>query len=170
MASIIHDAINQRAEAKPAAPWRHPSRHLARRQSGISVTSLPRRLLFWMLCCLTRRRRRRRSGRLANSASINLANEGWSFKLGLIFVSFNPRQPERAAETAEARSSPWDCCWLTPKMCFYWVLIISSVWYGCNGIVLFWPLLGKRNTRWQHRSSASLGLEKKKEVEASLTH
>lgn len=160
MASIIRDAINQRAEGKPATPWKHPSRHLARRQSGISVTSLPRRSLFWMLCCLTRRRRRR--GRLASSARINLANEGWSFKFGLIFVSFNPRQLECTAESAEARSSPWNCCWLTQKMCFYWVLIIWSFWYGGNCIVLFWLLLGKRNTRWQHRSSASPGLGKKK--------
>lgn len=150
MASIIRDAINQRAGGKPATAWRHPSRHLARRQSGISVTSLPRRLLFWMLCCLTRWRRR---GRLASSARINLANEGWSFKFGLIFVSFNPRQLECTAESAEAGSSPWDCCWLTQKMRFYWVLVILSFWYVGNCIVLFWPLLGKidRRRHWDSK-------------------
>lgn len=136
MASIIRDAINQRAEGKPAAPWRHPSRHLARRQSGISVTSLPRRLLFWMLCCLTRQRRRRR-GRLASSARINLANEGWSFKFGLIFVSFNPRQLERAAESAEARSSPWDCCWLTHSLKCVFIEFLLFHLFGTVAIVLF---------------------------------
>lgn len=175
MASIIRDAINQRAEGKPAAPWRHPSRHLARRQSGISVTSLPRRLLFWMLCCLTRwqqRRQRRRRGCLASSARINLANEGWSFKFGLIFVSFNPRQLERAAESAEARSSPWDCCWLTQKMCFllssyYFIFLVQWQSYCfCCGRCWAKGTLGGSIDRRRHWDSK----KKRKKVEASLTH
>lgn len=77
VASVIRDAINQQAEWKPVAPWRHPSRHLARRQSGIS---LRRRSLFCMLCCRTRRRR---GGRLTTLAHVNVAFERWSLKFGL---------------------------------------------------------------------------------------